>query len=400
MWDFCTTALGFRIFGTSVGGFDFSLNYANIPQGIQGTFNFSDIVGAKVYGDPDVAQQQGLATPVGTFEEGLRRCLDPKGRGNHARNDPATQGHGQNVATILAGADLAGYNNPGRFRRNNPNGVLDDNGEPLPGKHNAVRAPITNCFPANYHWTRTNVIGFTSTYNDFDYTGAVFRIEESFSTKEYVRKLPLGSGRNAFLTDPKVIAKLTDFSINKDYHTYTGVWRSMVGFDLLRSYSFFRYIPCMHHSFYDQAWFLSGQWLMKNQWDNVANPLCYVVDNGGNGLTKEDAQELSRQDGKRHYSNAQCRNYRWNHLFTLGFANQGLFASRVESRNAVVFEPRAKDWLLFSQWWWRNVLGYEQIELSTGVSWYPGSSMSQGWSGLYGFADRDQFWFEFTYYIL
>jgi hypothetical protein len=141
MWLPCTMAGGFRIFGTSIGGFDFSLNYANIPQGVQGTFNFSDIGNAKVYGDPDVAQRLGLGTPVGTFEEGLRRCLDPKGRGNHARNDPATQGHGQVVSTILAGADLAGYNNPARF---GPRGALLPNGEPKPGKHGAVRDPITN----------------------------------------------------------------------------------------------------------------------------------------------------------------------------------------------------------------------------------------------------------------
>ena len=35
-------------------------------------------------------------------------------------------------------------------------------------------------------------MGFTSTYNDFEYTGAVFRIEQSFSTKEHIRKLPAG----------------------------------------------------------------------------------------------------------------------------------------------------------------------------------------------------------------
>ena len=118
------------------------------------------------------------------------------------------------------------------------------------------------------------------------------------------------------------------------------------------------------------------------------------------GSPKKRQKALERQDGKRHYSNSQCRVHRWEHLFTLGFANQGLFASRVESRNAVVFEPRAKDWLLYSQWWWRNVLGIESVELSAGVSWYPSSSMSQGWSGLYAFADRDQMWLEFTYYLL
>jgi hypothetical protein len=174
----------------------------------------------------------------------------------------------------------------------------------------------------------------------------------------------------------------------------------MVGFDLLRSYQFFRYIPFLHHSFYDQAWFLTGQWLMQNQMDNVANPLCYVVDNGGNGVTEQQAKALRAQDGKNHYSNPQCRRYRWNHLFTLGFVNQGLFASRVETRNAVVLEPRSQDWLLYSQWWWRNVMGYENVELSMGVAWYPSSGMSQGWTGLQHFADRDQLWFEFTYYLL
>lgn len=395
MWQACTTAGGFRIFGSSVGGFDFSLNYANIPLGTSGTFNISDIFGAKVYGDADTAQQLGLGTPAGSFEEGLRRCLNERGSQGNVRNDKS-QNTGS-VATVLVGADLNGYNNPARYGKN---GALLPNGDVKPGKHGTVRPPITNCFPVNYHWTRTNVTGFTSTYNDFDYTGAVFRVEQSFSTKEHVRKLPVGTGRINSLTDPETITKNTDFSINKDYHTYTGVWRSMVGFDLLKSMSFFRYIPGIHRSFYEQAWFLSGQWLMKNQWDNVANPLCYIVDNGGNGLTKADAAALSAKDGKRHYSNAQCRNYRWNHLFTLGLSNQGLFGSRLETRNAVAFEPRAQDWLLFSQWWWRNVFGYPAVELSFGVAWYPGSSMSQGWTGLYAFADRDQVWAEFKYYLL
>ncbi|NOT53057.1 MAG: DUF1302 family protein [Deltaproteobacteria bacterium] len=399
MWNPCTMAGGGRIFGTSVSGFDFSLNYANIPIGTSASFDNSDNAGAQVYGDTDISQRLGLGTPVGSFEEGLRRCLNEKGQMDGPKIDRSQRGNRK--TTILVGADLNGYNNPGRFRRNNKNGVLDDNGEPLPGKHNAVRDPITGCFAAHHNWARTNVIGFTSTYNDFEYTGAVFRIEQSFSTKEHIRKLSAGSGRNAkLLPGSEAYRKNLAFSNNKNWHSYSPVWRSMVGFDLLRTYKFFSYIPFLHHSFSDQAWFLSGQWLMKNQWSNVANPLCYIVDNGGNGITKEEERALERKDGKRHYSNSQCRVHRWEHLFTLGFANQGLFASRVETRNAVVFEPRAKDWLLFSQWWWRNVLGMEQVELSAGVSWYPSSSMSQGWSGLYAFADRDQFWFEFTYYLL
>jgi hypothetical protein len=298
------------------------------------------------------------------------------------------------VATFLTGADLIGYNNPARF---GPKGALLPNGEPKPGRHNAVRLPLTFCAPAlfNYYWT--HVTGFTLTYNDFDYTGMVFRVEESYSSKEHVRQLPPGfgasGGRREF--DP-----FTQKLMRENFHTSTQVWRSMVGFDLLRSFQFFRYIPGIHRSFYEQAWFLSGQWLMQNNWNNQANPLCYVVDNGGNGTTKEQAEALSAADGKRHYSNPQCRTYHWNHLFTLGFANQGLFGSRLETRNAVVLEPRDQDMLLYSQWWWRNVMGYENVELSMGVAWYPSSGMSQGWTGLQHWADRDQVWFEFTYYLL
>ena len=62
MWQACTSAAGFRIFGTSVGGFDFSLNYANIPQGVSGTYDISDDFTAStaaVYGDPNVSKKTG-----------------------------------------------------------------------------------------------------------------------------------------------------------------------------------------------------------------------------------------------------------------------------------------------------------------------------------------------------
>jgi hypothetical protein len=77
-----------------------------------------------------------------------------------------------------------------------------------------------------------------------------------------------------------------------------------------------------------------------------------------------------------------------------------LFRSHIETRNAVAYEPRGRDILLYSQWWWRQAFGYPNLELSWGVAWYPSSGMSQGWSGIYAFADRDQLWAEFKYYIL
>jgi hypothetical protein len=403
---------GMRITGTSIWGVDWSLNYAYIYTGETGSFDINGIYDAtgpfagqinpnRVYGDfgifPD--GNGGIRAPAGTFEEGLRRCVSDAGRNetrspskkNSINGVPPLQGY-KAGSTLLTGADLFGYNNPQRFRRNNPNGALADNGAPLPGQHQAVRVPVTFCAPAKHDFLRSHVSGFTLTYNDFDYTGMVFRVEQSYSTKEPIRYAAPGFGPNAALG-------IKPFVIKDDIDKTTGVWRSMIGFDLLRSYKFFSYIPFLHRSFSEQAWFLSGQWLMENNWNNVANNFCQNVDNIGNGITKEQAEARTAQ-GLKTYSNPRCRRYRWNHLLTLGFANQGLFGSRLETRNAVVYEPRDKQYLLFSQWWWRNVLGYQNVELSAGVAWYPGSGIGESWTGIQHFADRDQFWAEFTYYLL
>jgi hypothetical protein len=404
---------GVRITGTSVWGVDWSLNYAYIYTGETGSFDINGIFDAtgpfagkinpnRVYGDFGALPglDGAIAPPAGTFEEGLRRCASDNGKtqnskGPSAKNSingvPPLRGH-KAGATLLTGGDLYGYNDPRRFRKNNPRGALADDGNPLPGRHQATRVPVTFCAPAKHDFLRSHVSGFTLTYNDFDYTGMVFRVEESYSTKEPIRYAAPGFGPNTSLG-------IKPFVIREDIDKTTGVWRSMLGFDLLRSYKFFSYIPFLHRSFSEQAWFLSGQWLMENTWNNIANNFCQNVDNIGNGITREQA-EARTATGKKTYSNPRCRRYRFNHLFTLGFVNQGLFGSRLETRNAVAFEPRDKQYLLFSQWWWRNVMGYRNLELSAGVAWYPGSGIGESWSGIQHFADRDQLWLEMTYYLL
>jgi hypothetical protein len=380
---------GLRVQGTSIWGVDWSLVYIFLPTGESGTYDFNQFLNdpdsptlTAIYGDPELVQQMFPGAPVrGTFEEGLRRCLSTGGKQHQAE-----KGRGYKGATTLVGADLMGYNHPDRFRSRNRNGSLADNGEPRPGKHNAVRPLRTDCLSAQHDYVWSHVPGFTLTYNDFDYTGMVFRVEQSFSTKEVIRKNPLKAGPGLALG-------------SDNFDRYTGVWRSMVGFDLLKSVPSFRYIPFLHHSFSDQAWFFTGQWLMQNHWNNISNNLCQNVDKAGNAHTEEQVK-ADRAVGLRSYSTPGCHRYRWNHLFTLAAANQGLFASRVETRNAVVIDPRSQDMLLFSQWWWRNVMGFENVELSTGVAWYPGSSQTHSWTSLQHFADRDQFWFEFTYYLL
>ena len=389
-------AVGMRVSGSSIWGIDFSLIYMFLPSGPTGSFDYSTFTDKATkglrsdiyYGDADTAASMGFPTPSGSFAEGLRRCLSDGGKNNETKS----KDRGAGVATILVGADLLGYNDPQRFNSNNRNGALGADGNPLPGRHNSARPPVTFCLPAQHNYFWTHVIGFTLTYNDFDYTGAVFRAEQSFTTKELMRALPAGAGR-------RFGEVIDDRTFENDIDKYTGVWRSMVGFDLFQSLQFFKYVPFLHHSFHQQAWFISGQWLMENYWNNVANNLCLNVDNGGNGLTEEEAAAETAA-GFPAYSNPGCQRHRWNHLFTLSASNQGLFGSRLEMRNAIVFEPRDQQHLLFSQWWWRNVFGNPALELSAGVAWYTGSGMGEGWSGLHNFADRDQLWLEWTYYLL
>lgn len=406
-WGGVNQGGGVRILGRSVVGIDFSLNYMFIPQGVTGVFDLNRFLNDPrrapgppsfrpelFYGDAELIDLlfglppgTGAAIRSGDFAAGLRRCLSDSGKSNDAKG--ADRGH--KAPTILVGADLQGYDLPARF---GPKGALQPDGNPKPGRHQAARPPLTFCLPALHdHWW-THVIGFTATYNDFDYTGAVFRLEQSFSTKEVIRKLPGGFGARAG-------QDLSPESFRTNFHAFTGVWRSMVGFDLFRSLGFFRYIPGLHPSFYDQAWFITGQWLVENYWNNLANNICQNSDNIGNGLTKEEAEAFrAANPGLRVYSNPRCKRYRWNHLLTLVLSNQGLFGSRLETRNAVAFEPRAQQYLLYTQNWWRNVLGYPNLELSFGLAWFPGSYHDVSWSALNYYAWRDQLWFEFTYYLL
>jgi len=389
-----TQSAGVRVLGKTWFNVDFSLNYIFQPTGPNGVFDINEILSGPggppapfrsdiFYGDPDVAMATfGLPPEAlsGNFQEGLRRCLSDGGK----------TGEGGSNATILFGADLLGYNQPDRF---GPKGALDANGNARPGKHQAARPPFTFCLPGVQEYSWTHVAGFTGTYNDFDYTGAIFRFEQSYTTKEPIRAYPPLFGRRR--NDPATARLVSD-----DFDKYTGVWRSMVGFDLFRSLPFFRYVPGISPGFYTQAWFISGQWLMENYWNNVANNFCSNVDNIG-GVTSGAVDTFEAANpGLRAYPNRQCRRYRWNHLLTLVLANNGLFGSKLETRNAVAFEPRDEQLLFYTQNWWRGLFGIPNLEASFGIAWYAGSSLGDSWSSLQHFADRDQIWFEFTYYLL
>jgi len=141
-----------------------------------------------------------------------------------------------------------------------------------------------------------------------------------------------------------------------------------------------------------QASFLSFQWLMKYT-PAVSNTFCEW--NNAVGIGPSDPSDGLPVRGAKQ----GCRDNHWNHLFTLGYAGQGYFASKLEQRLAVVFEPRAQFWLLYGQWWWRNWYGLP-LDLSFGTSWFPSSRFNNSWTSLNYLSDRNLVWAEFTYYIL
>ena len=121
--------------------------------------------------------------PVGSFEDGLKQCLSSSGKSN-TRKTPAVA-----KTVTLKGADLLGYDWPTRR--------LDANGNPLPSatQPQAARSNQTFCaFGPKHTYRQNSIFGFTTTYNDFDYTGAVLRMEESMSWSEFGNRYPAGYG--------------------------------------------------------------------------------------------------------------------------------------------------------------------------------------------------------------
>ncbi|MBI3302615.1 MAG: hypothetical protein HYZ72_11170 [Deltaproteobacteria bacterium] len=361
---------GVRLTGKTWFNLDFSLNYIFIPIVWGDGRFFPPSRAAAVYGDFDLP---GFPARSGNFEEGLRQCLSESGKSS-TRKTPTPAG-----AIFLTGADLRGYDWPQRR--------LDAKGNPLPTakQPQATRQPFTICAFGPKHTIRpTHVLGFTATYNDFDYTGAILRIEDSVSTSEYMNRYPAGYGIHGTRTHP-----------GRTLFHPQGVWRSMVGFDLLSAFRNYRglgWTRSLPGKLGEVPFFLSFQWLML-YYPATSNNFCNYSNAVGTGPS------LPAEEPPKRGATSGCRNQHWNHFFTFGGGGAGFFGGKLEQRLAVALEPRGRQWLLYGQWWWRDFLSLP-VDLSFGTSWLPSSRMDQSWVGLNWFNKRNLLWFEGTYYIL
>jgi hypothetical protein len=380
---------GARFIGSTWFNLDFSVNYLYLPFLFANTNPSQPL---QTYGD-------GPGT-AGSYREGLLRCLSASGKQMVAGNNRSNNG----TLLILEGTDLFGYDAPGRR--------LDENGLPLPTAKQpqasrAAQTICTNGFNHNRRWS--HILGFTLTYNDFDYTGAVFRFEQSYSTKEGLNKR-VGSGNN-FATN----AGAPNFGDANDRSRRRGrifnsgaVWRSMVGFDIIQAlmnYPGMGWTKNLPGQLGVQQSFITGQWLMQYNAtgrSGVTNNMCNwnFAQGMGPSLDGEfDPADPNNPLAPERKAIRGCKTKRFNHLFTIALAGLGYFRGKLEHRNAFVYEPRGKHVLLFTQMWWREFMSLP-VDISWGTAWFLGSRMQNSWTLLNYFASRDIVWLEATYYIL
>jgi len=251
--------------------------------------------------------------------------------GNPKLNDPSI---GHTFASCLAGR---------------PTFVV---GKSIRGYANSIGTGCTHIF-LWYPWT--HIVGGTMTYNDFKYTGLIWRLEESVSTKEpRNRALPLVGDRAYQLPNQQ------DFATKST--TDTLVWRSMIGFDLLRAFPF---LPTRH-----------DQWLISMQLLNEYN-----------ANVKNQIGQLFEVHERMHH---------WNPTATL-LATGFFMNSRFRPIIAGAYEFNSRFPVLWLQ---GEYYVNPRLSIRAGEILYMGSQFSANPLFLNKFADRDEAYIRFIYWLL
>ena len=344
-WE--NSMIGTRIMGKAFDNLDFTLNYL---------FKRADAAALVEWG---AAWDINKVGPRGQGTGALRSDFPI-----FLANDPAQRAHWfdtcmrQNKAGFLVGGDIYGYNADA-----NPNN--DRAG--------------TFCLPTAHFYPWTHVAGFTTTYNDFDYTGTVFRLEQSWSTNEprnfSVRNSIAQAQKNGGFQDENgnpcptgVTTCPGSRAIRDKSKSGSAVWRSMVGFDLLRTWS---WLPGFLGK--DQM-SLTGQQFVTYQNDNRPSAL--------NAFTNAPYD----------------RHQRWEQLYTL--SGSGFFLKgKLEPLWAYAYSVNAKQHLILLQAFWHG-LYFNNLDLFVGTALYAGSRFQTDASFLNYYADRDTAWIRLQYFIL
>ncbi len=405
-WD--NSMVGVRLMGKIFDNFDFTLNYMYKRTDPGGVFHFDtffaesplDADGKRTVGLDARPQSPGWGGGVPTEGRFAGRYVSP-GLFIHDPTNPNNmlafrraldRCFEDNIATHFVNVDMYGYSQDSK---------LDNDRN------------TTACFDVSHWYPWTNVFGFTVTYNDFDYTGAVFRLEQSWSTNEPRNIAPVANGgRDQEHYDARVAAAqaramaegrtgsqipthpFTDGDGNPcaEGHgsfcpsprqrlarikTGTSVWRSMIGFDLIQSIQSFPgmgWARSLPGGIGDQTTFYTFQALTTYQNDN-------------------------RATGLNAFTNApRDRHHRFNQLYTFGMSGF-YFRGKLEPLFAFAYSVNAKQPLLLAQTYWHG-LYFRNLDLFAGTVMYMGSTNDVDATGLHLWAERDLFWIRLQYYLL
>ena len=387
-WD--NSMVGVRVMGKAFKSVDFTLNYMYKRTDPAAVFHFDTFFGAEQLNAdgkrPAALDANITGSPGGLF---IHDPTDPNNQLNFRRS--LDRCFKENQATFFLGVDSYGYSQDA-----NPNNDRSS----------------TACFDVSHFYPWTNVFGLTATYNDFDYTGAVFRLESSWSTNE-----PRNESAGAFMgADQRHWDANLDAAVNRaiaegktgsqiptNPHTDgegnpcadgvnfcpgertrirrvkggSSIWRNMIGFDLIQS---FGSLPGMAWTkklpggIGDQATFYTFQALTTYQNNNRPSFL-----NAGTNA-------------------AQDRHQRWEQLYTFGVAGF-YFRGKLEPLLAAGYSVNAKQPVFLLQTFWHDWF-IRDLDIFLGAAIYPGSQNQGDGSFLHYYADRDTVWFRLQYYLL
>jgi hypothetical protein len=343
--------VGARLLGQTFAGIDFTLNWVYKKTEVPGTaLSVSDLF------DVNRPAPEGGPNPLGA----------------NFRADQLAQ-----AALAEATLDTDGNGRPdGRdalidrcINKKEPVVIL----EGLHGLHYAGSDDLpptanlsTGCELVGFWYPWEHILGATATYNDFDFTGAIFRLEASFATKEPRTSVPpLGGDRAG------------QFPTARDFDTHlkrtTQVYRSMIGFDYLRTLwprppDFIRNSP-FGTLFYDQ-WFFTFQFF--NEYYSHVNRQIGLLD--------------SVTDRMQHFNPV------------LTFLATGFFDhNRLRPSIAVGYDVNAKfpvTWV-YAEYFLTPKLAVRLTDIE-----YIGSKDAESFLFLHKYADRDQLSLAVRYFFL
>jgi len=356
---------GIRLFGQTFQGIDISFDYIFKRTEVPGT----SLAVSDIFADTGQLMPNGLPDPLGSGSGAPNPRTDRLAEAATALLTPDADGNGfpdgvdEQVRNCIRKPD-------GQVIFASVHGETPYSGSGALDAGNAHHVNgFTGCEKTGFWYPWTHIMGITGTYNDNSYTGFIWRMEESYSTREPRNHKP-----------PLAADRAGNFPMHADFLDHlkrnTGVWRSMIGFDYLRSITSAGRLPASIRGLSLVRSLLTDQWFFTFQFFNE-----YYTHSGNQiGLLDSVTDRM------------QSFNPVLTYVMT-GFFNN----DRLRPFIAAGYDVNAKfpvTWVQFE--YYLN----PKLSVKIGDIEYIGSSHAESFLFLHKYADRDTFFVKATYFLL